>query len=139
MPAVFPEGQPIPGPFGDWFQGLSEGLAEGDADLRTWWTAFNDPVLDSLIERATAGNLDLRITFARLRQARASLGIARGEEYPDINGSGFLETSRISEGIQDSVPPPQDRSDEFYGVGLDASWELDLWGRIARSPGTHGS
>ena len=116
-----------------WYQDLTEGLSQGQADLRTWWTSLNDPILDRLIQRATTGNLDVRIAFSRIQQARAGLGIARGDLYPDINGSGFLETSRLSEGITEVPPPPQSRSDEFYGVGLDATWEIDFWGRIARS------
>ncbi len=116
-----------------WFQDLSEGLVEGRADLRTWWTSLNDPVLDSLIERSTTGNLDVRIAYTRIRQARAGLGIARGERYPDVDGAGFAETSRLSDSVFDPPPPPQDRSDEFYGVGVDATWEIDLWGRISRS------
>ncbi len=116
-----------------WYQDLTEGLAQGQADLRTWWTSLNDPILDRLIQRATTGNLDVRIAFSRIQQARAGLGIARGDLYPDINGSGFAETSRLSEGITEVPPPPQSRSDEFYGVGLDATWEIDFWGRIARS------
>ena len=54
-----------------WTQELSEGLRQGDADLRTWWTNLDDPTLDRLIERASAGNLDVKQAVARIRQARA--------------------------------------------------------------------
>ena len=67
----------------------SEWLETGDkrvkteaADYRNWWRAFNDPVLDRLIERAYRENLSLRIAGVRVLEARAQLGIAIGELYP---------------------------------------------------------
>lgn len=116
-----------------WVQAATEGLTEGKASLQTWWTTLNDPVLDSFILRASAGNLDLQEAVARIREARARLGIPLGEQFPDINGQGLLDRARISEGIFDPPPPPQDRTDTFYSLGLDASWEIDFWGRIKRS------
>ena len=59
-----------------WHLSLSRGLETGDADLRTWWTQFRDPILDSLIDRATVGSLDLRLAFARVMEARARRGVA---------------------------------------------------------------
>lgn len=116
-----------------WHQAATEGLAEGEANLQTWWDTLNDPVLADLIDRAGQGNLDLKEAVARIREARARLGIASGEQFPDIDGQGFFERSRTSKGITEAVPPPQDRTDNFYGMGLDSSWEIDFWGRIKRS------
>jgi multidrug efflux system outer membrane protein len=116
-----------------WSQELSEGLAEGEADLRTWWTQLDDPTLDRLIERATAGNLNIKQAVARIRQARAQFGIATGEIAPSLDAEGQIQTSRISENVAAGVAPPQTRTDTFYTLGLDASWEIDLWGRIRRN------
>jgi NodT family efflux transporter outer membrane factor (OMF) lipoprotein len=115
-----------------WEQDLSEGLADGEADLRTWWTAIDDPMLDGLIERATQGNLDLRQAVASIREARAQLGIASGELFPSVDGIGSIENSRISNNVAAQTAPPQSRTDTLYAAGLDASWELDFWGRIRR-------
>ena len=52
-----------------WHQALIQGLSTGEADLETWWKVLEDPVLEELIERATAGNLDLRVAVARIDQA----------------------------------------------------------------------
>ena len=71
-----------------WSQELSEGLSEGEADLRTWWTTLDDPALDRLIERATLGNLDIKQAVARIRQARAQFGIATGEIAPSVDAEG---------------------------------------------------
>ncbi len=116
-----------------WHQAATEGLAEGEANLQTWWGTLNDPVLIGLIERAGQGNLDLKEAVARIREARARLGIASGEQFPDIDGQGLFERSRVSKGVADAVPPPQDRTDNFYSIGLDSSWEIDFWGRIKRA------
>jgi outer membrane protein, multidrug efflux system len=116
-----------------WQQKLTEGLAEGKADLRTWWDVLNDPVLDGLIDRATVGNLDLKQAVARIQEARAQLGIAGGQQFPSVDAIGTIENSRISKGVARSTVPPQNRIDTFYSVGLDATWELDFWGRIRRN------
>jgi NodT family efflux transporter outer membrane factor (OMF) lipoprotein len=115
-----------------WNQQLSQGLTEGEADLRTWWTTLDDPALDRLIERATAGNLDIKQAVARILQARAQFGIATGEIAPSVDAEGQLQTSRVSNNVA-GVAPPQSRTDTFYSLGVDASWEIDLWGRIRRN------
>ncbi len=116
-----------------WHQELTRGLASGEADLRTWWTVLEDRILDSLIERAFAGNLDLKEAVARIREARARLGISTGERFPDVDGTGEALRDRISKDIVDTIPPPQSRTDNFFSLGVDSSWEVDLWGRITRS------
>jgi multidrug efflux system outer membrane protein len=116
-----------------WEQSLSRGLAEGRADLRTWWTLLDDPVLDGLITRAGAGNLDLKSAFSRVRQARAQLGIAAGERFPGVDGAGSVEHGRPSEEISPVLPSTQSRNDTLWSVGLDSSWEIDVWGRIRRN------
>ena len=116
-----------------WSQELSRGLVDGEADLRTWWTALDDAELDRLIARATEGNLDLRQAVARIRQARANLGVATGELLPGVDAIGSADTSRISEEVAAEVAPPQTRTDTLYSIGVDATWELDFWGRIRRN------
>ena len=112
-----------------WHQELTKDLAEGETHLKTWWKSLNDPILNNLIERAAAGNLDLQEAAARVTEAEARRGISTGERFPDINGTGFTERSRTSE---DFFPPTGSRNDNVYGLGLDASWEIDFWGRIRR-------
>ena len=115
-----------------WHQQLVDGLAEGEASLQNWWTVLNDPTLDSLIERATKGNLDLKEAFARIKEARALRGVATGERYPDINGDGFVERNRTSDDFL-LIQKSQDNPETIAAVGLDATWEIDFWGRITRS------
>ncbi|GJQ60793.1 MAG: efflux transporter outer membrane subunit [Candidatus Scalindua sp. AMX11] len=115
-----------------WHQKITEGLAEGEASLQTWWRVFNDPVLDGLIERADQGNLELKVAFARIKEARAQRGIAAGERFPDLDSTGDARRIRSPHTF---LPPTtqRSRSDEFFTFGGEGSWEVDLWGRISRS------
>ncbi len=113
-----------------WEQELAEGVAEGRAGLQTWWTVFNDPLLNELIEKAVEGNLNLEIAYGRIAEARGFLGIATGERLPDLNASGVAARQRVGE---DFASPLADNPGNFYSLGLDSSWELDFWGRIRRS------
>lgn len=111
-----------------WHQQLTSGDATGAGDLQSWWQQFNDPVLNSLIERAAAGNLNLVIAMERINEARALMGVAQGEFFPDINGGGDITRARFGE----DFPVADKRTDYYYSTGLDAFWEIDLWGRIRR-------
>jgi multidrug efflux system outer membrane protein len=114
-----------------WHEELARGLAEGEAALQTWWTTLEDARLDSLIERAVAGNRDLRRAVARVDEARARRGIARGQWFPSLDALASYSRDRISE---EALPlPGAGEARDFYSVGLDASWELDVFGRIRRS------
>jgi NodT family efflux transporter outer membrane factor (OMF) lipoprotein len=115
-----------------WHQALVKGLEKGEADLRAWWTLLEDPVLDRLIERATEGNLDLEQATARIQEARALVGAALGVWFPAVGATGGYERTRISEGVNPVLPNSRERRNNMYRAGLDASWEIDLWGRISR-------
>ena len=62
-------------------------------ELVEWWTAFKDPTLSSLVETAVRANLDVRLAEARIRQARASLGVAGGPLWPQVNGTVLYDRS----------------------------------------------
>lgn len=111
----------------------------------TWWLAFGDPVLDGLQQRAIEGSPDLRTAALRLAQARAQRKLVAAQRGPDIKASGGVQHQRQSEyaaGTRlvdtiaaDRAPLVSALSEPFtlYQAGFDASWELDLWGRIRRS------
>ncbi len=114
-----------------WHLDLSNGLAEGEADLQTWWTVLDDEILSSLIERAYEGSKDLEQAVARVRQARSGLGIAKGGRVPEVDGVGEAQRRRVSD---NSVTGGDGGgTDSFFRLGVDATWELDLWGRVRRS------
>jgi len=106
---------------------------EQPTDLAHWWTALNDPALNSLIDRAVAGNHDLRIASARLREARAQRGVTAADQYPGVDVNGKYERSKFSDNTNGFSSPVGSSGDDLYQIGFDASWELDIWGRVRRS------
>ncbi len=79
-----------------WHQSATDGLAEDEADVRSWWKVFNDPMLTSLIERAADSNLDVRIAVLRIREARAMRGVAAGELLPTLGAHGSYQRTKMS-------------------------------------------
>ena len=116
-----------------WHLELSRGVGGGTADLRTWWKSLDDPVLDGLIERAGGGNLDLRKAVARVMEASAGRGFARGRWFPSVRAGGSAMKMQVPENMADLVSPDGTRDFESYDLGLDASWEIDVFGRIRRA------
>ncbi|MCB2186146.1 MAG: efflux transporter outer membrane subunit [Deltaproteobacteria bacterium] len=112
-----------------WKQMEDPALVTGQAELTTWWTVFHDDTLTSLIEQAARENLDLKTAVARVREARARLGVARGYLYPSLDAAGSVEENRNSE----NYGSPAGARFTAYQAGLDASWEIDLFGRVRRS------
>ena len=115
----------------DWIEAGDERVRNGSADYRGWWKVFNDPVLDGFIDRAYRENLTLRIAGIRILEARAQLGIAIGSIFPQTQqASGSVERIRTSESSALAFPPFVYSQDQ---IGVNASWELDFWGRFRRS------
>jgi len=88
-----------------------------------WRAVFTDPVQQALIEEALAGNLDLQLAEARIREAQANVVIARSGALPNL--SVALNTSPIARLSGDTL------SSSFLVAGV-LNWEIDLWGRIRR-------
>jgi NodT family efflux transporter outer membrane factor (OMF) lipoprotein len=105
------------------------------ADYRNWWHVFNDQVLDRLIDRAYRENLSLRIAGVRILEARAQLGIATGELYPQNQQAfGFFQYDRTSERAPLANLIPRSLLEYRQAeIGLLASWELDFWGKFRRA------
>jgi NodT family efflux transporter outer membrane factor (OMF) lipoprotein len=123
-----------------------------------WWTLLNDPVLNGLEQRLADANLDVAAASARLWQSRAGQRIAGAAQYPTLDGAASYNRERGSEnGILSllGVTPSQTQSQSasgsaplgvaampgskgspaynLYQFGFDASWEIDIWGRVRRS------
>lgn len=92
----------------------------------TWWKQFQDPTLDGLLSQALGSNLDLAIAVARVQQARALFREDRLDLLPHVtsNGGYTRGNEQILGVTKDRVPI------ESADVGFDASWEIDLFGRI---------
>ncbi|GLO05678.1 efflux transporter outer membrane subunit [Pseudomonas putida] len=98
-----------------------------------WWQQLEDPQLTSLVEQARNGNLDIRAAMSRLEQSRLVLKVTRGDELPSIGASGSYQRARNSgNGLSDASKQDGRSPYELWGGALDASWEVDLWGRVSR-------
>lgn len=111
-----------------WAEG---GGTAGDAaglDQAAWWKAFQDPVLDSLIDRAVTGSLDLRQAQARIVQARADLTTAAAALAPSVEGTASVTRAGTSRNVTGGYAGTYTQ----YQAGFDASWEIDLFGGLAK-------
>lgn len=104
----------------------AEGQARGE-----WWLAFNDANLTALIREATDANASLAVAAARVKQARALAGLAEADRSPQVGagmGAQRSRTSGVSRGLADDAPVAPGN---VYQARLTASYELDLFGRVA--------
>jgi multidrug efflux system outer membrane protein len=108
----------------------SEGQLAGTPVVE-WWKTFNDPELDSLIERAVSANHDLRIATGRVREARALRGFAVWDFGPTVTGGASFTDARVSKNAL--TFPITKRDTDTYDAGFDASWEIDIFGGKRRS------
>ncbi len=117
-----------------------------------WWEIFRDPQLTGLIKRVASQNLDVQIATTRLEESRYQVAIAEAAEVPRVNAGGSYIRQKSSRygiltanqpaatnangisgsGVTGGATRRYDPYDIFQG-GFDAAWELDLWGKIARS------
>lgn len=110
------------------FRGETEASTNSFADL-PWWQIFHDTRLQELIRLALTNNFDLRAAFAREEEARQSVFETRSELFPQLNYQGIAARGK---NIINATPfPGTATGDYFVGEG-EASWEVDLWGRVRR-------
>ena len=100
--------------------------------VAAWWRGFDDSILNSLVDRAVATNQDLRIATARVREARALRRTVVLDLFPTVRGDAGYTKGVNSLDSMFGAPRPQ-REIELYNAGFDATWELDLFGRVRRS------
>ncbi|AJK49498.1 efflux transporter outer membrane subunit [Burkholderia plantarii] len=96
-----------------------------------FWRGFGDPVLSGLITAALASNPDLRVSIARYDEANALLRNARFDLFPTVTANAQIGHQLISRD-QAYGAPRSERDTPSSGANLNASWELDLFGRVRR-------
>ncbi|AEH87701.1 efflux transporter outer membrane subunit [Mesorhizobium opportunistum] len=97
------------------------------AQLSRWWQRLRDPQLDTLVEEAVAGNLDVATAKAKIREARASYRQTAATLLPSVDGSGSVTRNKSADTTTGSNATYTE-----YQAGFDASWELDLFGANRR-------
>jgi len=101
------------------------------AALAAWWKSFGDAELERVVEQALANNLDLRQADLAIEAARAQLGRAEANTAPVVTAKGSAQRSRTSVNGPE-YNPQASPTQTVYDTGLDASWEIDLFGSLRR-------
>jgi outer membrane protein, multidrug efflux system len=98
-----------------------------------WWRQLDDPVLNELITTAIRENKDLLIAAARVDQLAAQYGVVRSDLYPQLGAAAQFGQQQVTEKSGNSYSAGYNFVTGNQQVVLNASWELDIWGRIRRS------
>ena len=121
----------------NWSEAQFRGITNSAVQIVEWWKTFNDPELNSLVERAVAANHDLRIAEGRLHEARALRSGAAWDLGPTINaGAGYTDARQA----KNSLPFSGSATNfsyrfhtDLYDAHFDASWEIDVFGGKRRA------
>ena len=116
-------------------------VASSKAPDPKWWNVFRDPMLTSLEQRVATANLDVRTATLRIAESRFQRGVVASAELPSVNGSAKYQRELFSQNgissllgglIPGGSGAPAIAPINEYTTGFDASWEIDLWGRVRR-------
>ncbi|HEV3298953.1 MAG TPA: efflux transporter outer membrane subunit [Planctomycetaceae bacterium] len=137
-PNYCPPGAPVAQ---TWIDVADKRVRTDSDDLSQWWRVFNDPVLDGLIGDAYRQNLTLREAGFRVLAARAQLGIAIGNLFPQQQyAHGDYTRTTLSTQTADNIVAignglglPVQRNFSQWDYGFALGWELDFWGRFRRA------
>jgi outer membrane protein, multidrug efflux system len=143
-PNFVPPNEPTPKEYAE-----SAPPANADAPPDTaWWSQFHDAQLDRLEDQAIAGNLGLKVAYLRILEARVQVQAARAQGLPDLNGSASYTREQLGlagivksqgQALGSASPAVQnlitslEKPINLYQLGFDASWEVDLFGKVRRS------
>jgi NodT family efflux transporter outer membrane factor (OMF) lipoprotein len=112
----------------------------GSADLTQWWRMLHDRKLDSLVARALESNLDLEVALTRVQAARAVIAVEANRALPEVDagygaaaGTGTDNTKAVAPAALRAGDNSKNLSSINQIGGLDAAWELDLFGKIRRA------
>lgn len=111
------------------FGGGKSGPYSNDVIITDWWGRFHDAELNSLVRRALDGNKDLQIAASRVNEAKALRAYVRFDYFPTVPGAASYTNNRQSLAQTNGLSFGP-RSVEIYSAGFEATWELDLWGRV---------
>ena len=120
----------------DWIDSNDPRVLEQPPEYPDWWTVFQDPVLNDLVQTAHQQNLTLREAGARVLQARAQRALVAGNLFPQdqaISGSYSRKQIGVLAQPQLAPAPGFQRSFDDWRVAGNLSWELDIWGRFRRA------
>jgi NodT family efflux transporter outer membrane factor (OMF) lipoprotein len=126
----------------EWIDSQSSRISSEPGDYRAWWTVFNDPVLNRLVQTAYSQNITLREVGFRVAETQAQRGVVEGNLFPQIQqvNADYTRTQRSQETalfpkIPADSPFANLAAPQFsnWRVGGSLAWELDFWGRYRRA------
>ena len=103
---------------------------ENAPQLTRWWTAFGDPTLDKLVDEALANNLDVRAAMARVESARAQVTLSQADLFPTVDLSFDANRTKSTTRGTNPLPPGFSPYANDIKLGLQASYEVDLWNKF---------
>lgn len=101
--------------------------------LSGWWSRLNDPALDELVRAALEGSHDIKTAALRVLRARTQRDLAANLYYPQVDGLGGYSRTRPSGNSYQAASGFPPEAYNSYSASFDASWEIDVFGRIKRS------
>jgi outer membrane protein, multidrug efflux system len=113
------------------FRGQAAPLENKSLSDLAWWDLYRDPVLEKLIKTALQQNYDVKIALARVEEFRATAGVAGFGSIPQVSAGASATRSRISTVGPTPLPSSAAPVRTTYNAEIDASYEIDLWRRIA--------
>jgi len=114
------------------FESVKASSFKNEQALTDWWHSFDDAALNELIETAVKNNNDIKVALGRVKESRAAKWEKALDLVPTVRGeAGYSRT--LSSQTRVPVPDRKVRDVQRYDAALDASWELDLFGRVRRS------
>ena len=113
-------------------QSLAEETIPLDPQTARWWTYFDDPILQQLVADAIQQNLTIREAYYRITESRAQLGLSKSQFFPQFNATTDTSYRRNSQNTSEVISQNNQSAFMNYSNGMDSSWEIDLWGRLAR-------
>jgi outer membrane protein, multidrug efflux system len=138
--------EPVPDQYSGTANPAPQATADAPPESSFWWQQFHDPQLDALEDKAAAGNLDLKAAYLRIVESRVQVQSARAQGLPSLNASASYNREQLglagivkSQHIDTSSPAAGglisqlEKPVNLYQLGFDASWELDLFGKVRRS------
>ena len=116
-----------------WTQQQDDAAKKASSADEQWWHLYADTTLDQLEEEALAHNSDIQVAAARVLEVRAQLGVTQADQYPAVSAN--VNESRTEYSLNGATPYPSTlpRIQNLYQATLNASYELDLWGKLRRA------
>lgn len=121
----------------EWNQPLCESMTTEAPECFLWWDALNDPILNELMSRAALSNLDLSIAAMRILEARAEEKGGSSALYPHVDATAAYGHARYNPSLLrhlldvECSKGSRKKHVNFFEVGFDAEWEIDLFGMTA--------